>query len=90
MSDDDQRVIDALMAAQRKNRKIIPCPECERLQKGWESLEWESKQEIERLRTALEQIAVGDDDENRDDAFGYAENIAMRLQDIAREALRDD
>ena len=39
MSDDDQRVIDALMAAQRKNRKIIPCPECERLQDRNEVLE---------------------------------------------------
>lgn len=28
--------------------------EIERLQKGWESLEWESKQEIERLRAHIE------------------------------------
>lgn len=60
MSDDDQRVIDALMAAQRKNRKIIPCPECERLQleadcagknaAKYHDIIREQRREIERLQ----------------------------------------
>jgi hypothetical protein len=34
--------------------------EIERLRKGWESLEWESKQEIERLEAALKDIVAAD------------------------------
>ena len=33
------QLVDALMAAQRKNRKIVPCPECERLRAALERIE---------------------------------------------------
>lgn len=106
MSDDDQRVIDALMAAQRKNRKIIPCPECERLQSLLEAAnEMEADreaalQEIERLRAALAKSC----EEGRDEMYdcGYnrlraaLERIANAYKhdsvagDMAREALEGE
>jgi hypothetical protein len=47
--------------------------------------------EIERLRSALELIACGGDPNfEQDPAFDYGTNVAMHLQQIAREALKDD
>jgi hypothetical protein len=59
MDNDDQKAVDALMAAQRKNRKIVPCPECERLQ---EQIDLKNKslkmyeEDIRSLRAALDEI----------------------------------
>lgn len=80
--------------------------EIERLQKGWESLEWESKQEIERLQATVEHLQ--DQCKEKHDSMIAMMNEALGLraaleriesnigfsktflQKIAREALRDD
>lgn len=62
MDNDDQKTVDALMAAQRKNRKIIPCPECERLQREVDiqkSMWAEAEGENKRLQK-LYDVAVAD------------------------------
>jgi hypothetical protein len=47
--------------------------------------------EIERLRSALELIACGGRSNfEQDPAFDYGTNVAMHLQQIAREALKDE
>jgi hypothetical protein len=87
MSDDDQRVIDALMAAQRKNRKIIPCPECERLREALAKSCEEGRDEMydcgyNRLRAALERIVAALTNQTAVGPDGALE--------IAREALTRD
>ena len=90
----NRKEIDGLLELLRKDRTEI-----ERLQGRIDVLHEHDgtmcplcamDREIEHLRSTLKRIAAGGDDENFDAAFSHEANVAMRLQDIARDALEDD
>lgn len=57
---------------------------------AWELFD-EAADEIERLRVALERIAAGGDPNfEQDPEFDYGSNVAMHLQETAREVLNDE
>jgi hypothetical protein len=71
----------------RLRRRLSPVELFER--DTWELFD-EAADEIERLRFALERIAAGGDPNfEQDPEFDYGTNVAMYLQQIAREALKD-